>query len=261
MKAINQTSLRRAAAYLDGLPHHGCNEVKTLFALIEQAQADIHNGLTAMLPVQRSHDIRAKQLIAFNVSRQAGCDVDEALEAAHLAMLRNSSSTVEAPAPGLYAIRHLSNWDGEGDVCVTLATYSEKGDGIWRYHENGGAVLEYQGDKILQVWPLTDGSAPTLTFDAGLEAATGKVRAHIEQFRQDYGVPGATGLELEPEHQATVSELHRLRESIGELASANPVPLAPIYAIPCRNFPFVTGAPSCRSDCNCAPQSSQVNHP
>lgn len=222
MKAINKTALRRAAAYLDGLPHHGCNEVKTLRALIEQSQADIDNGQTAMLPVQRSYDIRAKQLLAFNESRQAGKDVDEALEAAHLAMLRNSSATVEAPAAGMYAIRHLDNWDGEGDIRVSLATYDDKGK--WKHDENGAPVLEYRGDKILQAWPLTDTPSPALTYDAGLAAAAEHIREQVAEYTEEHGTWTDDGKVLSAEHKAYIYQLHRIAESIDELASADPVP-------------------------------------
>lgn len=228
-KLINKTALRRAGLFLNGLDKPDqCNEMKTLRALIEQAQADIDNGQTAMLPVQRSYDVRAKQLIAFNESKQAGADVDMALEAAHLAMLRNSSATVESPAAGLYAIRHISNWDGEGDVCETLATYSEEGDGVWRYPESGAPVLEYRGDKILQAWPLTDRPSPALTYDAGLEAAAAHILERIEQYRLDNGTHGDNGLELAIADRNHVYELQRLWESTRQLASADPVPCSPV---------------------------------
>lgn len=224
MKPVNQTALRRAAKFLNGLDTSSqCNEVKTMRALIEQAQADIENGQTAMLPVQRSYDIRAKQLIAFNESRQAGNDVDQALEVAHLAMLRNSSATVENPVkPGLYAIRHLDNWDGEGDMRVSLATYDDKG--VWRHDENGAPVLEYRGDKILQAWPLTDTPNPALTYDAGLEAAVQHVRDQIAEYTEEHGTWTDDGKVLSPEHKAYTYQLHRFAESIAELASTDPVP-------------------------------------
>jgi hypothetical protein len=227
VKTINITALRRAGQFLNGLDTSSqCNEMKTLRALIEQAQADIGNGQTAMLPVQRSYDVRTKQLLAFNESRQAGKDVDEALEAAHLAMLRNSSSTVEAPAAGLYAIRHLDNWDGEGDIRVCLAAYDVKG--VWRHDENGAPVLEYRGDKILQAWPLTDTPAPALTYDAGLEAAAAHILERIEQYRLDHGTHGDNGLELAIADRNHVDELQRLWESTRQLASTDPVPSTPI---------------------------------
>lgn len=224
MKPVNQTALRRAAKFLNGLDTSSqCNEMKTLRALIEQAQADIDNGQTAMLPVQRSYDIRSKQLIAFNESRQAGNDVDQALEAAHLAMLRNSSATVENPAkPGLYAIRHLDNWDGEGDMRVSLATYDDKG--VWKHEENGAPVLEYRGDKILQAWPLADTSAPALTYDAGLEAAAAHILERIEEYQLEHGTHGDNGLELAIADRNHVYELQRLWESTRQLASTDPVP-------------------------------------
>jgi hypothetical protein len=62
-----------------------------------------------------------------------------------------------AQEPGLYAIHYLDNWDGEGDTYHILAELSA--DGIWSRHENGCKLLKYQGDEILQVWPLYDGAA------------------------------------------------------------------------------------------------------
>lgn len=228
MKPVNHTALRRAANFLNDLDTSSqCNEMKTLRALIELAQADIDNGQTAMLPVQRSYDIRAKQLLAFNESRQAGKDVDEALEAAHLAMLRNSSVIIEEPVKaGMYAIRHLDNWDGEGDIHVSLAAYDE--NGVWRHDENGAPVLEYSGDKILQAWPLTDPPAPALNYDAGLAAAVQHIRDQIAEYTEEHGTWTDDEKVLSAEHQAYTYKLRRIAEGISELAGTNPVPYSPV---------------------------------
>jgi len=58
--------------------------------------------------------------------------------------------------PGTYAILFRDNWDGEEDVYETLATLSD--DLVWYHHENGRALIEYEGDEVLKVWPLDDGS-------------------------------------------------------------------------------------------------------
>jgi hypothetical protein len=62
-----------------------------------------------------------------------------------------------ALAPGLYAIRHINNWDGEGDICTALARLDAAG--IWTFDENGRRVLEYNGDKVLSAWPLAEKTA------------------------------------------------------------------------------------------------------
>jgi hypothetical protein len=59
--------------------------------------------------------------------------------------------------PGLYAIRHINNWDGEGDVCNALAQLDDKGH--WTLEESGAPVLVYAGDMVLSAWPLNEDAA------------------------------------------------------------------------------------------------------
>lgn len=60
--------------------------------------------------------------------------------------------------PGLYAVRHIDNWDGERDVALTFAMLDA--DGKWTDNESGAPLLTYQGDKILRAWPLDCSEAP-----------------------------------------------------------------------------------------------------
>lgn len=60
--------------------------------------------------------------------------------------------------PGLYAVRHIDNWDGERDVTLTFAMLDA--DGKWADKETGDALLAYRGDKILRAWPLDCSDAP-----------------------------------------------------------------------------------------------------
>ena len=60
--------------------------------------------------------------------------------------------------PGLYAVRHIDNWDGERDVALTFAQLDA--DGKWTDNETGDALLTYRGDKILRAWPLDCSAAP-----------------------------------------------------------------------------------------------------
>jgi hypothetical protein len=229
-KPIGMTALRRAALYLKG-QDNGCNEVKTLRTLIEQAQDDINDGQAALMPVERSHNVRARQIHAFNACKQAGGDLDDALGSAYRAAMRHSPAPgCSRQEPGLYAIRHYSSW-ADGDVCESLATYDEKGDGVWRHHENGAPVLEFVGDKILQAWPLTDTPAPALTYEAGLKAAADKVRDQIVEHTEEHGTWTDEGKVLSAGYKAYAYQLHRIAESIDELANSNPVPASHVISL------------------------------
>lgn len=61
----------------------------------------------------------------------------------------------EAPA-GVYAIHYLDNWDGQGDRYFAIA--HKYPDGRWLFEESGKELLQYEGDKILRVWPLSAAS-------------------------------------------------------------------------------------------------------
>lgn len=55
----------------------------------------------ALMPVERSYDVRAKQILAFNSCKQGGGDLDDALGAAYKAALRYTPHPGEQTAPGL----------------------------------------------------------------------------------------------------------------------------------------------------------------
>ncbi|NBF72815.1 hypothetical protein GV759_24000 [Enterobacter hormaechei] len=73
--------------------------------------------------------------------------------------------------PGKYAILFRNNWDGEGDNYETFAILDA--EGIWR-DEDGGELLEYQGDEVLSAWPMDDGSNVLALLDE-LEAAEKRI--------------------------------------------------------------------------------------
>ena len=54
----------------------------------------------ALMPVERSYDVRAKQILAFNTCKQGGGDLDDALGAAYKAALRYTPHPGEQRAPG-----------------------------------------------------------------------------------------------------------------------------------------------------------------
>lgn len=60
--------------------------------------------------------------------------------------------------PGLYAVRHIDNWDGEREVVLTFALLDA--DGKWTDKETGAPLLTYKGDKVLRAWPLDCSDAP-----------------------------------------------------------------------------------------------------
>ncbi len=54
------------------------------------------------------------------------------------------------------AIRGVDNWDGEREIYHTLACINDEGD--WCSDESGGKLLVYEGDAILEWWPLVQGT-------------------------------------------------------------------------------------------------------
>ena len=80
----------------------------------------------------------------------------EAVYAAKSIAAAEQAQQAEPVAPGLYAILYRDNWDGDGDVYHLLAEYN---DGKWYAEESGKELLQYEGDAILRVWPLTDDAA------------------------------------------------------------------------------------------------------
>lgn len=73
---------------------------------------------------------------------------------------------------GLYAVHYLDNWDGQGDRCHLIARKDEQGR--WFHEESGKQLLDFEGDKILQVWPLA--AAPQPPQQGELAAIRGTIR-------------------------------------------------------------------------------------
>jgi len=59
---------------------------------------------------------------------------------------------------GLHAIHYRDNWDGQGDTYFILARKGN--DGRWIAEETNAELMQYKGDAILHVWPLTKDAAP-----------------------------------------------------------------------------------------------------
>lgn len=55
-------------------------------------------------------------------------------------------------SPGMYVVRHIDYWDGEGDIRWSFANLDA--DGHWTHDEGGKPLIEYERDQILQVIPL-----------------------------------------------------------------------------------------------------------
>lgn len=75
--------------------------------------------------------------------------------------VRELRAAISAPSPsevpaGVYAIHYLDNWDGQGDRYFAIA--HKYPDGRWLFEESGKELLQYEGDKILRVWPLSAAS-------------------------------------------------------------------------------------------------------
>lgn len=66
-------------------------------------------------------------------------------------MSRHDKRITEADQ--VYAVLLRDNWDGEGDTYHILATKND--EGTWLSEESGKPLIKYEGDEILEVWPLT----------------------------------------------------------------------------------------------------------
>lgn len=58
-----------------------------------------------------------------------------------------------APKHPTHAIRMISNRDGEENV-ITVFGYMN--GGVWRRWEGESPLIEFEGDRILNVWPLME---------------------------------------------------------------------------------------------------------
>ncbi len=62
----------------------------------------------------------------------------------------------QIPKYPTHAVKMRDNWDGEGDIIFTFAFEHE---GQFFHHEpgamHGSPLLQYKGDEIISVWPLS----------------------------------------------------------------------------------------------------------
>ncbi|KWI50301.1 hypothetical protein WT72_24330 [Burkholderia pseudomultivorans] len=69
-----------------------------------------------LVPIERSYEMRAKALIAFNTTEKAGGDRDDALDAAYRAELASAPQPAQADASAREPARR--DWDETGERCV-----------------------------------------------------------------------------------------------------------------------------------------------
>lgn len=115
---------------------------------------------------------------------------EEVYKAAQRAPIKDSLTTDrQAELPGVYAILYRDNWDGEWDVYHLLAEYK---DGKWYAEESGKELLQYEGDAILRVWPLTDDKAQSVTRDVLAAMAVdvhGEVAGEVDRWHTGFYEP------------------------------------------------------------------------
>ncbi|MDN6861893.1 MULTISPECIES: hypothetical protein [Pseudomonas] len=77
---------------------------------LQQRLTAIEGEQLACMPVERCYDVRAKMIIAFNETKKAGGDLDDALDATYKSALRYSPNPLAAEkpdrSPESYAIEH-----------------------------------------------------------------------------------------------------------------------------------------------------------
>ncbi|UXV21013.1 hypothetical protein N4P55_06560 [Pseudomonas fluorescens] len=95
----------------------------------------------ACMPVDRSYDVRAKMIIAFNEAKKAGGDLDDALDAAYKSALRYSPNPMNAeqPAPVAVVLPERSS----KDYAIEHAEYMAKSadDVLGKFQAYGLALL------------------------------------------------------------------------------------------------------------------------
>lgn len=83
-----------------------------------------------------------------------------------------SSRIADLPEAPTHALRMIDNWCGDSDLSFVFAF---EVDGAFYSFETGKPVLQYEGDKVLQAWPLTINAQQASTdsdgerYTAGLE--------------------------------------------------------------------------------------------
>lgn len=86
-------------------------------------------------------------------------------------------------APELYALLYRDNWDGQDDTYHLLA---ERKNGKWYAEDSGKELLQYEGDAILRVWPLTDTAVGAYATARAIEAAAAGI--HLADSSDNLGM-------------------------------------------------------------------------
>lgn len=141
-------------------------EMKLMAEASESNRLDVQAKLDRVTAERNALQEMLNQLEEQNHSlEQRRYAEQQAREAAERRVEEPASGTVVADVseppiykPGLYAVRHIDNWDGERDTVLTFAMLDA--DGKWTDKETGDALLTYRGDKILKAWPLDCSDAP-----------------------------------------------------------------------------------------------------
>lgn len=157
------------------------------------------NGREVRVPLERSYDTRVKMLLAFNTSRQAGFDVDEALEAAWQALLRFSNLPAAYAAEEPERTRYERWVKGEWP----LAPLKFIRDALPTKDPRYGEYVDPRLQHTWVGWQARAMHAPAPKLPEGTEQVSS---AWLAQLRQEYREYGQRTRDLEQEVQQLRAE-------------------------------------------------------
>lgn len=164
------------------------------------------NGREVRVPLERSYDTRVKMLLAFNTSRQAGFDVDEALEAAWQALLRFSSGyaqayTAEEPERTRYETWVKGEWPTAPLKFIRDAL--PPNDPRYGHYVDSSLQSSWFG------WQARAMHAPAPKLPEGTEQVSS---AWLAQLRQEYREYGQQADDLREQNKALQATIDQLRQ-------------------------------------------------
>lgn len=190
------------------------------------------NGREVRVPLERSYDTRVKMLLAFNTSRQAGFDVDEALEAAWQALLRFSNLPAAYAAEEPERTRYERWVKGEWP----LAPLKFIRDALPTKDPRYGEYVDPRLQHTWVGWQARAMHAPAPKLPEGTEQVSSAWLAQLRSEYLEYGQAVEPLRRQVQEQQATIDQLRQHKtdymEAAEETAKALREELAELKARP-----------------------------
>lgn len=188
------------------------------------------NGREVRVPLERSYDARVKMLLAFNTSRQAGFDVDEALEAAWQALLRFSNLPAAYAAEEPERTRYETWVKGEWPTAPLKFIRDALPPNDPRY----GQYVDSSLQNSWVGWQARAMHAPAPKLPEGTEQVSSAWLAQLRSEYLEYGQAVEPLRRQVQEQQATIDQLRQHKtdymEAAEETAKAQREELAKVKA-------------------------------